>query len=74
MSEVEIKETTEEITLEQLGARMDMFGAQMNWLCENMQSLFQFVNQMGESGGGLRGLMAAMKSTPALKEQGAEDD
>ena len=51
-----------EITLDDLAQRMDMFGAQMNWLCENMQGLFQFVTQVGSSGGGVRGLMSALKS------------
>jgi hypothetical protein len=62
--------TTEprEITLEDLAQRMDMFGEQMNWLCENLQSLFQFVNAMGANGGGIRGLMSAMKNAPELTE------
>lgn len=59
-----------DITLNDLAARMDMFGQQMNWLCENLQSLFLFVNQMGQSGGGIRGLMAAMKKgVPELSEE-----
>jgi hypothetical protein len=58
----EVQETKEEVTLESLAKRMDMFGAQMNWLCENMQGLFQFVTQVGQSGGGIRGLMSAMKN------------
>jgi hypothetical protein len=33
----------------------------MDWLCENLQSLFAFVQQMSASGGGIRGLMHAMK-------------
>jgi len=56
------QETKQEVTLEELATRMDMFGAQMNWLCENMQGLFQFVSQMGQSGGGIRGLMSALKN------------
>jgi hypothetical protein len=52
---------------------MDMFGEQMNWLCENLQSLFLFVNQMGANGGGIRGLMKAMKETPELSDQGAKE-
>ena len=60
---------TTEITLEDLAHRMDMFGEQMNWLCKNLAQLFQFVNAMGASGGGIRGIMKAMKETPELKEQ-----
>ena len=55
-------ETKEEVTLESLAQRMDMFGEQMNWLCENMAGLFQFVTQVGSSGGGIRGLMSALKN------------
>lgn len=66
MTEESTPETPQEITLEDLAARMDMFGQQMNWLCENLQSLFVFVNAMGDSGGGIRGLMKAMKNTPEL--------
>ena len=62
----------EAVTLNDLAIRMDMFGEQMNWLCENLQSLFAFVNQIGASGGGIRGLMAAAKSAPQLKENGNE--
>lgn len=65
MDEVQVQE----ITLEDLATRMDMFGEQMNWLCENLAQLFQFVNAMGSSGGGIRGIMKAMKETPELKEQ-----
>jgi hypothetical protein len=42
----------------------------MNWLCENMQGLFQFVNQMSANGGGIRGMMHALKQAPPeLTEQ-----
>jgi hypothetical protein len=69
MEDVEVKQ---EITLDDLAARMDMFGEQMNWLCENLQSLFAFVNQVGQSGGGIRGLLQAAKAAPQLKENGSE--
>jgi hypothetical protein len=59
----------EEITLKSLAARLDTIGEQLNWLTENMASLFAFVNQMGSSGGGLRGLMSMLKQTPQLQEQ-----
>jgi hypothetical protein len=70
MSEVEVKE---QVTLESLQARMDMFGEQMNWLCDNMQGLFQFVNAVGQSGGGIRGLMSAAKNMPQMKENGTDE-
>lgn len=41
-----------------------MLGQQMNWLCENMQGLFQFIAAIGQQGGGIRGLMSAMKNAP----------
>ena len=66
MTETEVKQ---EVTLENLAARMDMFGEQMNWLCENLAALFSFVNQVGANGGGIRGLMKAAKDTPGLTEQ-----
>ena len=48
---------------------MDSLGEQMNWLCENLQSLFAFVNQIG-NGGGMRGIMHALKQgPPELTEQ-----
>ena len=52
------------VTLEDLAQRMDVLGNQMNWLCENLTSLFAFVNQMGQSGGGIRGLMHMLKQGP----------
>ena len=69
-------ELKEEVTLEVLAAKVDMLGEQMNWLCENLAALFGFVNKMGESGGGIRGMMKAMKETPGLSQQmqGAEDE
>lgn len=63
-----------EITLDDLAARMDMFGEQMNWLCDNLQSLFAFVNTMGANGGGIRGIMKAMKDTPGLTELTGETE
>lgn len=53
-----------EITLQSLADRMDTLGEQMNWLCENLQSLFAFVNQIGGNGGGMRGIMHALKQGP----------
>jgi hypothetical protein len=51
----------EEVTLELLAAKVDMLGEQMNWLCENLAGVFGLVNQMGANGGGIRGMMKAMK-------------
>lgn len=68
-------ESPEPVTLESLAKRMDMFGEQMNWLCDNLQSLFQFVNAMGQNGGGIRGLMQAMKhGGPDLTTINAESE
>lgn len=63
------------ITLEELGRRMDILGQQMNWLCENLQSLFGFVQAMSANGGGVRGLMKAMKQhePPDLPSQTEEE-
>ena len=52
------------ITIDELAQRLDVLGGQMNWLCDNMQSLFQFVNQMGSNGGGIRGLMSMLRQSP----------
>ena len=56
------EQLTQEITLEDIAKRLDILGNQMNWLCENLQSLFVFVQQMGSSGGGIRGLMKMLKA------------
>jgi len=55
---------SDEVTLEDLARRMDILGKQMNWLCENLTSLFTFVNQMSTNGGGIRGLMSMLKQGP----------
>jgi hypothetical protein len=44
--------------------KMDKLGEQMNWLCENLQSLFVFASQLSASGGGLRGVLSLLKSSP----------
>lgn len=54
-----------EVTLADLAKRMDALGEQMNWLCENLVSLFSFVNQMSQNGGGIRGMMKALKQQEA---------
>jgi len=60
---VDTVETT--VTLDDLAKRIDILGQQMNWLCENLQSLFGFVNAMSNNGGGVRGLMKALKEQQA---------
>lgn len=55
---------TQEVTLESLAARLDQLGMQMNWLCENLQSLFIFVQAAGQNGGGIRGMIQALKHSP----------
>jgi hypothetical protein len=62
----------EEVTLESLAARMDMLGEQLNWLCENLAGVFGLVNQMGANGGGIRGMMKAMKEIDTVSVQGEQ--
>ena len=52
------------VTLEDIAQRLDIIGQQLNWMTENLQSLFAFVSQIGSNGGGLRGLMHLMKQGP----------
>lgn len=64
-----------EISSEELARRLDIIGHQLNWLCENMQSLFYFVQQVSSSGGGVRGMLHAIKNMPSemqLKQQPTE--
>lgn len=63
MSDIDVKS----VTLDDVVARLDALGVQMNWLCENLASLFGFVNQMSQNGGGMRGLMKALKQQEAPK-------
>lgn len=53
-----------EVTLEELGRRLDIIGQQTDWMVENLQSLFVFVQQMNNNGGGIRGMLAALKQAP----------
>jgi len=53
-----------DVTLNDIAQRLDIIGQQLNWMTENLQSLFAFVNQMGQSGGGIRGLMHMLKQAP----------
>ena len=53
-----------EVTLDELASKLDVLGQQMNWLCENLTSLFAFVQQMSSNGGGIRGLMHMLKQGP----------
>lgn len=53
-----------EVSMADLAQRLDILGQQMNWLVENMQSLFQFVQSVSNNGGGLRGMMNMLKQQP----------
>jgi len=72
----------EEITLEVLAERLDKvvealnsLGAQSNWMCENLNELFQFVQAIGNNGGGIRGMMQLLKQgPPALKTEGVPNE
>lgn len=55
-----------EITLESLAARLDAIGGQLEWLCNNLASLFSFVGTVSNSGGGIRGMMKAMREAPPV--------
>lgn len=52
------------IALEDIAAKLDALGTQMDWVVENLASLFQFVAQVSSNGGGIRGLMQLLKSGP----------
>lgn len=69
-------ENIEETSLESISERLDVLGKQMNWLCENLESLFGFVSQMSASGGGLRGMLSLLKSSPPDLQvmQGSNND
>lgn len=63
----------EGITNEALAERLDQLGMQMNWLCENLQSVFQCVQQIGQNGGGLRGMLNTLRqSPPQMKDEAHE--
>jgi hypothetical protein len=73
---IHIEDPPLEVSLESLSAQlqqlrqdtatgMNQLGTQMNWLCENLQSLFSFINHLNQNGGGMRGLMKAMKQSNA---------
>lgn len=55
-----------EITLESLAARLDAIGAQLEWLCNNLAGLFSFASNLSANGGGIRGMMKAMKESPPV--------
>jgi hypothetical protein len=63
-------EVKQEVTLESLAMKVDMLGEQLNWLCENLAGVFGMVTTMTANGGGLRGMMKAMKEAPELTGQG----
>lgn len=53
-----------EVSLEEIGRRLDIIGQQTDWMVENLQSLFLFVQTVSSNGGGIRGMLAAMKQGP----------
>lgn len=53
-----------DVTLDSLAHRLDALGKQMDWLCENMQSLFLFVQTVGQNGGGIRGMLQTLRHAP----------
>lgn len=55
------------VTVDDLAAKLDILGQQMNWLCENLTSLFAFVQHMSSNGGGIRGLMHMLKQGPPVE-------
>lgn len=57
-------DTETQATLEEVSKKLDMIGNQMNWMCENLVALFGFVQQVSNNGGGIRGIMQAMKQAP----------
>lgn len=74
----QIEPQSREVTLESLSARLDVMGQQLDWLCEqqawlcqNMSGMFSFVTQMGQNGGGIRGMLKSMKDMPAVTPQQA---
>lgn len=64
MSDVDVD--VQDVTLTDLAKRLDVLGQQMNWLCDNLASLFGFVNQMATNGGGIRGMMKALKQQEGM--------
>lgn len=66
----------EPITNEALAAKIDIIGQQMNWLCENLMQVFSFTQAMSQNGGGVRGIMKALKEQQAqpviVEEDGSE--
>ena len=63
-------ETKSPVTLDSLQESLNAIGEQMNWLCDNLMGLFGFVNQLGANGGGIRGMMKAMKDMPEMIQSG----
>ena len=68
MGTIPVEDSTVAVTNEELGRRLDIIGQQLNWLCENLTSLFGFVNAMSNNGGGVRGLMKALKEQQPATE------
>jgi hypothetical protein len=56
--------TNVDTRLAMLVEAVNSLGSQMNWLCENLAQMFAFMGQVSANGGGVRGLMTALKQSP----------
>lgn len=65
----QLEPQSREVTLESLSAKIDLLGQQLDWLCNNMDGMFQFVTQMGQNGGGIRGMLKSLKDAPVMSQQ-----
>jgi hypothetical protein len=65
--EVLVSTIQKSISLEDLAEKIDAIGNQMDWLCTNLASLFTFAQQMGNNGGGIRGMLNLLKGLPAME-------
>lgn len=50
--------------IDALKSGVNTVGTQNNWLIDNLQQVFSFVTLMGQNGGGIRGMMKALKHAP----------
>lgn len=48
--------------LKEIKQCLDTLGAQNDWLCENFAEFFKFLQTVGSSGGGIRGVMSMLKN------------
>lgn len=57
----ELLELSVEQKLDLVLQQQNLLGQQMNWLVDNLSSLFSFVGNVSQGGGGIRGLMKGLK-------------